>query len=110
MAAPIAETASAGVALNDRSTPISDRRDMKTGAFATQPAQRLTAPVLAYSFGDDKWGTPQSVDAMMRAYPNLERRHVEPADVGLASIGHVGYFKPASQPLWQDTIDWLDDR
>jgi predicted alpha/beta hydrolase len=72
--------------------------------------QQFTSPVLAYSFGDDKWGTPRSVDAMMRAYPNLERRHVEPTDVGLAHIGHVGYFKPVSQPLWLDTIAWLDDR
>jgi predicted alpha/beta hydrolase len=71
--------------------------------------QRFTAPVLAYSFGDDKWGTPRSVDKMMRAYPNLERRHVEPADVGLARIGHVGYFKPASLRLWEDTIAWFDE-
>jgi len=70
----------------------------------------FTAPVLAYSFGDDKWGTPRSVDEMMRAYPNLERRHVEPSDVGLARIGHVGYFKPASAVLWRDTIGWLDAR
>jgi predicted alpha/beta hydrolase len=70
--------------------------------------QDFTSPVLAYSFGDDKWGRPRSVDAMMRAYPNLERRHVEPADFGLARIGHVGYFKPVSEPLWRDTIAWLD--
>jgi len=72
--------------------------------------QNFTAPVLAYSFGDDKWGTPRSVDAMMRAYPRLERRHVEPADFGLTRIGHVGYFKPVSTPLWRDTIAWLDER
>jgi predicted alpha/beta hydrolase len=71
--------------------------------------QMFTSPVLAYSFGDDKWGRPRSVDAMMGAYPNLERRHVEPADFGLARIGHVGYFKPVSLPLWQDTIAWFDD-
>ncbi len=68
----------------------------------------FTAPVLAYSFGDDAWGTARSVRAMMRAYPNLEHRHVEPADFGLERIGHVGYFRPASQALWGDTIAWLD--
>jgi predicted alpha/beta hydrolase len=79
---------------------------------ATLPLERFeqfTAPVLAYSFGDDKWGRPRSVDAMMKAYPNVERRHVEPADFGLAGIGHVGYFKPDSGPLWRDTIAWLDE-
>jgi predicted alpha/beta hydrolase len=70
--------------------------------------ERFSAPVLAYSFGDDDWGTRQSVNAMMSAYPNVERRHVEPATAGLASIGHFGYFKPASQPLWREAIEWLD--
>ena len=70
--------------------------------------RNFTAPVLAYSFGDDKWGTPRSVDAMMRAYPNVERRHVEPSEVGLGSIGHLGFFKPQSEVLWNDTLNWLD--
>lgn len=79
----------------------------------TLPLERyrhFSAPILAYSFGDDKWGTAASVDAMMRAYPNVERRHVEPSDYGLASIGHLGYFKPPSKKLWRDTISWLDAR
>lgn len=72
--------------------------------------RRFTAPVLAYSFADDKWGTRRAVDAMMQAYPNLERRHIEPSQMGLASIGHLGYFRPAAKDLWRDTIDWLDAR
>lgn len=70
--------------------------------------QDFTAPVFAYSFGDDKWGTPRSVEAMMRAYPNVELRHVEPSEAGLRSIGHLGYFKPQSEVLWNDTIAWFD--
>ena len=69
--------------------------------------QQFTAPVLAYSFGDDKWGRPRSVDTMMQAYPNLERRHIIPAEAGLDSLGHFGYFRPKSQPLWQETLHWL---
>ena len=64
--------------------------------------------MLAYSFGDDAWGTPASVDAMMSAYPNVERRHVERGDMGLDRIGHVGFFRPESRPLWADMIAWLD--
>jgi len=77
----------------------------------TLPLERFSAfeaPVLAYSIGDDKWGTPGSVDAMMRAYPNVERRHIEPGDVGLPSIGHMGFFRPASQALWNEVIAWFD--
>jgi len=69
--------------------------------------ETFTAPVLAYSFADDKWGTAKSVDAMMKAYPNVERRHVAPADFGLTSIGHVGFFRPTSKLLWNEVIDWL---
>ena len=79
----------------------------------TMPLERYAdfkAPVLAYSIDDDKWGTPQSVDAMMRAYPNYERRHVEPATAGLSRIGHMGFFRPASQVLWNEVIEWLSER
>lgn len=68
----------------------------------------FTAPILAYSFADDSWGTARAVDAMMRAYPNVERRDVTPSDFGLASIGHVGFFRPASRPLWNEVIGWLE--
>lgn len=67
----------------------------------------FTAPVLAYSFADDTWGTARAVDAMMRAYPNVERRHVVPADHGFTSIGHVGFFRSGSSRLWKDVIEWL---
>ncbi len=69
--------------------------------------QQFRAPVLAYSIDDDKWGTRRSVDAMMSAYPNLERRHIVPADHGIRQLGHFGYFRPESAPLWQEGIDWL---
>lgn len=68
------------------------------------------APVLAYSFDDDKWGTARSVDAMMQAYPNLERRHVVPTDVGLDRLGHFGAFRPDAAALWEETIAWLAER
>ncbi|MEM6791189.1 MAG: alpha/beta fold hydrolase, partial [Myxococcota bacterium] len=80
---------------------------------ATLPLHRFSrfrAPVLAYSFADDKWGTPQAVDAMMRAYPRLERRHVAPGELGLSSIGHFGAFRRSASALWEQTIAWLRAR
>lgn len=70
--------------------------------------KQFQAPVLAYSFDDDDWGTPQAVDAMMKAYPNLTRRHVIPADIGVSSLGHFGFFRPKAKALWQDPIGWLE--
>ncbi|MEM6294715.1 MAG: alpha/beta fold hydrolase [Myxococcota bacterium] len=65
------------------------------------------APVLAYSFDDDDWGTARSVDTLMREYPRVRRRHVAPAEAGLRSIGHFGFFRPDAAGLWPDVIAWL---
>ncbi len=71
--------------------------------------QQFKAPVLAYSFDDDDWGTEQAVNAMMRAYPNLSRQHIVPAQLGLKKIGHFGYFRPKTKVLWQETVTWLEE-
>jgi predicted alpha/beta hydrolase len=70
----------------------------------------FTAPILAYSFSDDDWATGRAVDAMMDAYPAVFREHVVPSSVGLKKIGHLGYFKPEAEPLWDDLIRWFDTR
>ncbi len=67
----------------------------------------FTSPILAYSIDDDGWGTARSVKAMMSAYPNVEFEHLVPAKYGLSSLGHFGYFRPTSQPLWERTLGWL---
>lgn len=85
-----------GYLLGDQSLPLARFKQFK-------------APVLAYSFDDDKWGTKESVDTMMRAYSTVERRHVRPADIGQPKIGHVGFFRPGSEALWREAIDWLRD-
>lgn len=69
--------------------------------------QDFGAPVLAYSVGDDAWGTEKSVRAMMSAYPNVEFEHIVPSERGLPSMGHFGYFRPKFRPLWEQTLAWL---
>jgi predicted alpha/beta hydrolase len=69
------------------------------------------APILAYSFSDDDWGTAHSVDRMMEAYTGapVERRHVSPAEVGMKQIGHFGFYRSEAEPLWKQVCDWLND-
>lgn len=70
---------------------------------ATLPTQRFDtfhAPVLGYSIDDNSEATRESVDAMMATYPNVERRHIASADVGLDHLGHFGYFTSYAYPLW----------
>ena len=79
-------------------------------ALPLERYQDFTAPVLAYSIDDDGWGTAKSVEAMMSAYPNVEYQHLVPKDEGIDSLGHFGYFRPKSEPIWQQTLDWLRDK
>jgi predicted alpha/beta hydrolase len=77
----------------------------------TLPVERYAgfrAPILAYSIDDDGWGTARSVDEMMSVYPDVERRHLVPAEHSLKKIGHMGYFRPTAAALWPIARDWLD--
>ena len=67
----------------------------------------FAAPVLAYSIDDDDWGTARSVEAMMSVYPNVDYVHIVPADFGLTSLGHFGFFRPKARAFWEETLDWL---
>ncbi len=69
---------------------------------------RFTAPTLAFSIDDDDWGSARSVDAVMSRYPNVERRHLVPGELGLDRIGHMGAFLPDALPIWDQIGDWLE--
>jgi len=73
----------------------------------TQRFQQFSAPVLAYSIDDDDWGTAKSVQTLMSAYPDVAYTHIMPADYGLKSLGHFGYFRSQSEPIWHETVAWL---
>ena len=69
---------------------------------------RFAAPILSYSFEDDDLNTKPGIDYLHSSYPNVERRHVHPRDVGLARVGHFGFFNERSrEPLWHDALAWL---
>ena len=69
----------------------------------------FTAPVRAYSFSDDKWGTKIAVNAMMARYIHapMEHLHRTPQDNGGHKIGHLGFFQPNSMKLWRETDQWI---
>jgi predicted alpha/beta hydrolase len=78
-------------------------------ALPLERYESFEAPILAYSIDDDGWGGPKAVDEMMRAYSNVTRRHLVPADFGLDRLGHMGFFRKGSEPIWNETVAWLDD-
>lgn len=75
--------------------------------------ERITAPLLAYSFSDDAYAPYRAAEALLDLYPNARRdhRHLVPRDVGGARIGHFGFFREGPiRSLWSETADWLTAR
>jgi predicted alpha/beta hydrolase len=66
-------------------------------------------PITATNSVDDRWSTPAARDAFYRHYVNadLTTRDLRPADIGQKSIGHMGYFRQGSEPLWDAVLDDL---
>lgn len=67
-------------------------------------------PLLVLGFDDDPLATPQAITALVRHFTGCspERRQIAPKDVGLETIGHMGFFRRASKPaLWPQVSDWL---
>ncbi|MEX6501868.1 alpha/beta hydrolase family protein [Pseudomonas zhanjiangensis] len=69
----------------------------------------VRTPIVAANALDDLWAPPQSRDAFMAAYSSApyRARDIQVAGDGLGAIGHMGYFRPAAQPLWDETLDWF---
>ena len=71
---------------------------------------RVTLPILSYSFEDDPMVNRAAVESLNGFYRNarLEHRHVAPADIGVEHIGHFGFFLERSRAtLWKDSLHWL---
>jgi predicted alpha/beta hydrolase len=72
---------------------------------------RLALAIRAYSYSDDHYAPRRAVDALLEFYrgARTEHRHVAPADVGLARIGHFGFFRDtAESALWPEAAAWLE--
>ena len=78
----------------------------------TEGFDRIRAPLMAVNAIDDRWAPPRSRDAFIAGYRNAARHtlDLDPTAVGLRSIGHMGYFKPDAQPLWESALEWLASR
>ena len=83
---------------------------LSEGPAARAAFDRVTAPILSYSFEDDPMINRAAVESLNGFYRNarLEHRHVAPVDIGAAAIGHFGFFSERSRAtLWRDALEWL---
>ena len=70
-------------------------------------------PVLALTFADDELLLEPGSARIHAAYTpgRVDYRLVSPAAMGLARIGHSGFFRSLGEPrLWPLVKDWLDQR
>jgi predicted alpha/beta hydrolase len=71
---------------------------------------RVHCAIAAAVSTDDLWAPPKSRDAFFSGYQNaaLDRIDLKPQSLGVASIGHMGYFrKEVGAQLWPQILDWL---
>lgn len=68
-------------------------------------------PVVAVDVADDHYYAPKlAVDALARLYPSesVRRETLAPADFGVETLGHFGFFHPrAPRQLWARADAWL---
>ncbi len=69
----------------------------------------VRCPVLSLSFSDDSALQRPAIDDLHARYTNapVQRAHLTPADVGLARVGHFGFFKRGSERLWGGAVAWV---
>jgi predicted alpha/beta hydrolase len=82
-------------------------------AFGDSDFAAVRAPVLAWGFSDDPIATPAAVDALLASYTHarIERRWTTPAEAGVRTLGHHGFFSERHRDsLWRGALDWIDAR
>lgn len=80
---------------------------------AGERAAQVTVPMLSIGFSDDPWATPQQIEAITdhMTQADVERRTYSPADFGVPSIGHMGFFRRGLRDgLWPEVAKWLESR
>ncbi|MEN9864895.1 MAG: hypothetical protein RL748_485 [Pseudomonadota bacterium] len=74
---------------------------------------RAQFELLALTISDDELLLESGAQMLHQAYTRIKVTHqvLRPDAVGLARIGHFGFFKKASQAaLWPQALDWLQQR
>jgi predicted alpha/beta hydrolase len=68
-------------------------------------------PIAATVATDDLWAPPASRDAFFKGYANakVERIDLNPRDLQVPHIGHMGYYRASvGEPLWPQILHWLE--
>ncbi|REE08542.1 putative alpha/beta hydrolase [Winogradskyella pacifica] len=72
--------------------------------------KNFNKPLLALSFTKDKFASKASVDWLAKQFTKakIDRQHIIPEDLGIANVGHFGFFRSAFKAsLWKITHQWI---
>ena len=86
--------------------------DPELAAEVAHRFAQVRTPIVAANAVDDTWAPPASRDAFMAGYSSAPWQAVTldtraGAGAAMGPIGHMGYFRPRAQPLWNDVLDWF---
>lgn len=73
--------------------------------------EALSFPMCLVNFSDDEWSTENSIDDIANLYTNcdIERKYINPTDLGLKKVGHMGFFNSrCKQTLWTSSLEWIN--
>lgn len=86
--------------------------DPELAADVAHRFAQVRTPIVAANAADDTWAPPASRDAFMAGYTStpwqavtLDTRAGAVGSIG--PIGHMGYFRPRAEPLWNEVLDWF---
>jgi predicted alpha/beta hydrolase len=69
----------------------------------------VRCPLLNVSATDDPIATEANVQDLVRLYPHAEvtTERVEPGDVGVSQLGHMGLFRSSGAPIWPRVAQFI---
>lgn len=74
------------------------------GELARRLYEGVATPIVSFSFTDDDFMSARNTESLHAFYAGAARtmKRFAPADLGLRSIGHFGFFRPESEEsLWR---------
>ncbi|MFZ6862474.1 alpha/beta fold hydrolase [Undibacterium sp. Ji67W] len=63
---------------------------------------QVRMPIIAFYAEDDDIANAVTVDDLMRTFPHASKQvfNIDPAQVGLKSLGHINWFRSSHQTVW----------
>jgi predicted alpha/beta hydrolase len=74
--------------------------------------EQIRVPIRSIAFTDDRYGPPAACAWLLERYgsPDKSLEVIDPIEHGIASIGHMGYFRRrVASSIWDRPLDWLAD-